>query len=182
MATPIALQSQAPVLSSVLKDQDRGRAVAVMMENYRATDEKYTASEAFIHQWSQVQQLLNQDGVSGSQLKRQAAAALENRTKITDVPDSLPSSLYRQNISGTAAKKVLGALLPEGADTLTFEEGDTAFDSVMSTVNGKSTRNIVHTFNEIKKDSGSPQYRIKGGVLKRVGENFQLRFDIVEAP
>ncbi|MFF8697237.1 hypothetical protein ACF08W_34060 [Streptomyces sp. NPDC015144] len=120
MATPIALQSQAPVLSSVLKDQDRGRAVAVMMENYRATDEKYTASEAFIHQWSQVQQLLNQDGVSGSQLKRQAAAALENRTKITDVPDSLPSSLYRQNISGTAAKKVLGALLPEGADTLTF--------------------------------------------------------------
>ncbi|MFF2010600.1 hypothetical protein ACFVWY_16210 [Streptomyces sp. NPDC058195] len=162
------------------KDKERARAVAVMMENYRATDEKYTASEAFIHQWSQVQGLLNQDNVSGSKLEKQAVAALEKRTEVTDVPGSLPDSIYRQNISGTAAKEVLGVLLPEGEDTLTFEEGDAAFDKVMSTVNGKSTRNIVRTFNEIKKDSGSPQYRIKGGGLRRVDKNFQLRFDIVE--
>ncbi|MEW2622948.1 hypothetical protein [Streptomyces sp. NPDC048106] len=163
------------------KDKDSDRAVAVMMENYRAKEEKYTASDAFIHQWSQAQQLLDQEDVSRSRLERQAAAALGNRTEVTDVPDRLPNSIYRQNVSGTAAKAVLGALLPEGKDTLTFKEGEDEFESVMGTVNGKSTLNIVRTFNQIKKDSGGPQYRIKGGGLRRVGENFQLRFDIVEA-
>ncbi|CAM5463581.1 hypothetical protein SCALM49S_09204 [Streptomyces californicus] len=145
-------------------------ALAVMMENDRSRDEKYTASEAFIHQWSRAVAMFNAGGL------RQGGAQV--LTKPEDVPDRLPDSIFRQNVSGDAAKETLGALIPEGADTVTFQENDTVYQSVLKTVNGKLTMNIVHTFNQIKHLAGDREFRISGGAIKRVQGDFQLRFDV----
>ncbi|WP_395574117.1 hypothetical protein [Streptomyces sp. BK79] len=161
-----------------LYGRDEHGSVAVMMENYRSKKEKYTASEAFIHQWSRANALFE----SGGPVKSKAATKeLGNRTDPGRLPDRLPDSIFRQNVSGPRAKEVLNALLPEGRSELSFTaQGDrAAYDAVMATVNGKSTLNIVRTFNELHGLSGTAAHRITGGRVKRDGNgNFQLRFDI----
>ncbi|NEA08850.1 hypothetical protein G3I27_11750 [Streptomyces sp. SID10692] len=153
-----------------LYGRDDDGSLAVMMENYRSREEKYTASEAFIHQWSRAVAMFNAGGFD--------KGALKVPTKPEDVPDRLPDSIFRQNVSGDAAKETLGALIPEGADTVTFQENDAIYQSVLKTVNGKSTMNIVHTFNQIKHLAGDREFRISGGAIKRAQGNFQLRFDV----
>ncbi|MFF6929136.1 hypothetical protein [Streptomyces californicus] len=153
-----------------LYGRDDDGSLAVMMENYRSREEKYTASEAFIRQWSRAVAMFNAGGFH--------KGALKVPTKPEDVPDRLPDSIFRQNVSGDAAKETLGALIPEGADTVTFQENDAIYQSVLKTVNGKSTMNIVRTFNQIKHLAGDQAFRISGGAIKRVQGNFQLRFDV----
>ncbi|MFC7892308.1 hypothetical protein [Streptomyces sp. NPDC057381] len=164
-----------------LYGRDEHGSVAVMMENYRSKQEKYTASEAFIHQWSRADALFGSGGpVNG----KSAARELGKRTDPGQVPARLPDSIFRQNISGPKAKKVLGDLLPEGQSELSFtEQGDQeTYNKVMNTANGKSTRNIVRTFNELHGLSGDAAHRISGGRVKRDGNgNFQLKFDITHA-
>ncbi|MER5814529.1 hypothetical protein [Streptomyces californicus] len=158
-----------------LYGRDDDGSLAVMMENYRSREEKYTASEAFIHQWSRAVAMFNAGGFDKGGFGK---GALKVPTKPEDVPDRLPDSIFRQNVSGDAAKETLGALIPEGADTVTFQENDAIYQSVLKTVNGKSTMNIVHTFNQIKHLAGDREFRISGGAIKRVQGNFQLRFDV----
>ncbi|WP_158835912.1 hypothetical protein [Streptomyces sp. NRRL S-350] len=143
-----------------------------MMENYRYPPEEYTASEAFIHQWSRAVAMFNANAFSKAMLKVP--------TKPEDVPDRLPDSIFRQNVSGPAAKETLGGLFPEGADTVTFQENDPTYEKVLATVNGKSTRNMVSTFNEIKGLPDNRKFRISGGAITRVQGNFQLRFDVTD--
>ncbi|MFG2226165.1 hypothetical protein [Streptomyces sp. NPDC048644] len=166
-----------------LYGRDGQGSVAVMMENYRAPQEKYTASEAFIHQWSQAVALFEKTvGKSDGQLKKLATKALQESTGPADVPDKLPDSIFRQNISGEEAKEALGRLMPEGKDDLEFTAGDATYDQILTTVNGKSTKNIVSTFNELKRHAGgNGSFRITGGGLRRdASGNFQLRFDVGE--
>ncbi|WP_217246236.1 hypothetical protein [Streptomyces sp. AC602_WCS936] len=160
-----------------LYGRDEHGSVAVMMENYRSKQEKYTASEAFVHQWSRASALF--DGGEGIKPKP-ATKELGARTDPGQVPDRLPDSVYRQNISGPQAKETLNSLLPEGQSELTFTEQDQkTYEAVMRTVNGKSTLNIVRTFNELHGLKGKSAHRITGGRVKRDGDgNFQLRFDI----
>jgi hypothetical protein len=164
-----------------LYGRDEHGSVAVMMENYRSKKEKYTASEAFIHQWSRANALFE----GGGPVKRgPATKELGKRTDPSRLPDRLPDSIFRQNISGPKAKEVLNALLPAGKSELSFTaQGDrAAYDAVMATVNGKSTLNIVRTFNELHGLAGTAAHRITGGRVKRDGNgNFQLRFDITHS-
>lgn len=156
-----------------LYGRDEQGSLAVMMENYRNSGEEYTASEAFIHQWSRAVAMFN--------AKDFKTAMLKVPTKVEDVPDRLPDSIFRQNISGPEAKKALGELVPEGADSVAFAANDETYGKVLATVNGKSTKNIVTTFNEIKKLPDDRKFRIAGGAIKRDPQgNFQLRFDVTD--
>ncbi|MEU4178026.1 hypothetical protein [Streptomyces sp. NPDC026589] len=155
-----------------LYGRDADGTLAVMMENYRSPEEGYTASEAFIHQWSRAVVMFNEDVFNKTMLKVP--------TKPEDVPDRLPDSIFRQNVSGDGAKKTLGALFTEGTDTVTFQENDPIYKEVLKTVNGKSTNNIVRTFNEIKGLPEAQKFRISGGAITRVQGNFQLRFDVTD--
>ncbi|GAA1069093.1 hypothetical protein GCM10009665_75960 [Kitasatospora nipponensis] len=162
--------------------------IAVMMENYRAPTETYTASEAFLHQWSAVHRSLGsdfEDNALPKQVKTHLGPAGDGEFP---APDELPSSIYRQNISGTQAKKALEKLLPDGP--LDFADGSDTYREIMETVNGKSTLNIVRTFNnawttfnEAQRARGAAErpvrpYRIPSGSLVKDGTNFHLRFDL----
>jgi len=157
-----------------LYGQDEEGTLAVMMENYRNPGEEYTASEAFVHQWSRAVAMFNANAFGKTMLKVP--------TTPEDVPDRLPDSIFRQNISGSAAKETLGELFPVGVDTVTFQENDPTYEKVLATVNGKSTRNMVSTFNEIKALPDDQKFRISGGAITRVQGNFQLRFDVTDRP
>ncbi|MEV6231383.1 DnaJ domain-containing protein, partial [Saccharopolyspora shandongensis] len=160
-----------------LYGRDDAGSVAVMMENYRARGERYTASEAFIHQWSKAEALFN--GVTKArEIDKRAPKVFGRTTTPEDVPDRLPDTIFRQNISGPVAKEVFGNLLAGGSG-VDFVARDGVYAEVMRTVNGKSTRNIVDTFNELKQLPEDQKFHISGGGVRRDGSGgFQLRFDI----
>jgi hypothetical protein len=159
--------------------RDEHGSVAVLMEIYRARNETYTASEAFVHQWSVADELFKVENLTASKIDRQAEAMLRKQTLRERVPGRLPDSIFQQNISGPEAKKALGSVLPEDQNAAEFMAGDGVYTQVLNTVNGKSTRNIVSTFNEIKGLAGDAAFHIAGGGIKRdVNGNFHLRFDV----
>ncbi|MER5794215.1 lonely Cys domain-containing protein [Streptomyces sp. NPDC001980] len=161
---------------------DDGTTLAVMGENYRAPGEGFTAADAFIHQWSTAHVLLAGEKLSAKKLATAVGKDLERPKSAADLPERLPHRIYRQNISGPAAKKALGGLLDAETSTRRFTAGDESFEQVLRTVNGKSTNNIVKTFNELKGYSGDDAHLITGGALFRDSNgNFQLRFEIVRA-
>lgn len=151
-------------------------SVAVMMENYRYKEGSgdWFASEGFMNQWTSANKLFGMDSVNGKKATQELAA---QKNLPGDLPDTLPDQIYRQNISGEAAKQALGTILGD-QDSITFQQGDPTYQAVMGTVNGKSTKNIVATYNQIKKLPENDQYAINGGRLYRSGHNLQLRFDI----
>ncbi|MER6273800.1 lonely Cys domain-containing protein [Streptomyces sp900105755] len=161
---------------------DDGTTLAVMGENYRAPGEAFTAADAFIHQWSTAHPLLAGEKLPAKKLAVAVGKDLDRAKSAADLPERLPDRIYRQNISGPAAKKALGGLLDAETSTRQFTAGDEAYEQVLRTVNGKSTDNIVKTFNELKGYSGDDAHLITGGALFRDGNgNFQLRFEIVRA-
>ncbi|NUQ97860.1 MAG: lonely Cys domain-containing protein [Streptomyces sp.] len=158
---------------------DDGTTLAVMAENYRAPGEGFTAADAFVHQWSTATSVLVGDKLSAKNLSKKITADLQRPLSAADVPDRLPDRIYRQNISGARAKKVLNEVLGEDMSTIQFALGDAAHEKVLETVNGKSTLNIVRTFNELKGHASDDAHLITGGTLLRDSNgNFQLRFDI----
>ncbi|WP_406148953.1 hypothetical protein [Streptomyces sp. NBC_01012] len=166
---------------------------AVMMENYRQGKDTedpetgevnpapaYTASDAFLNQWSAADSLGGSSGGrSSNDLNKTVKGALaENKTAATGIPDKLPDRIYRQNISGKQAKETLGAILGDES-RVSFVENSDKYDQMMKTVNGKSTLNTVRTYNEVKGLPPERAYFIAGGELTQdTSENFHISFDI----
>ncbi|TQK44152.1 uncharacterized protein DUF4157 [Streptomyces sp. SLBN-118] len=161
-----------------------GKGIAVMMENYRySSPNKWFASEAFMNEWATANRLFKEPGVgnlSRSQLAKKGRELLRAPKGPQDLPDELPSTIYRRNIDNPDTKKTLGELL--GQQTrLDFREGDAAYLKVMtSTVNGKTTGNIVTTFNSLKglPEEGARGFHISSGSIVKDGTNLHLRFNI----
>jgi hypothetical protein len=189
-AGPSGASADAPKHGGRFKNafaKDGAEYVALMMENYRAGKEKYTASDAFLVQWGAVHQVLGSDQTDKNEIKNEIKIKNEMKRIIADLkakeaqeawkyytawlPATLPKSIYRQNISSDKAKEVLEKIFEKQTYELTADDLE---EVLTETPNGKSTRNIVKTFNEVTGQA----YRITGGALRRNAGNFQLRFDI----
>ena len=180
-ADPRSASAYPPVSGGMFKNvfTKRGEGhSALMMENYRAQGKDapaYTASDAFLNQWAAAHAVLGSAESNKAREKSITTRLGATTAYASRLPDTMPTTIYRQNISGDAAKEVLGGILGSRASAdLTGPELELV---LAKTVNGKATRNIVSTFNEVKRPA-SP-YRITGGALNKDSNgNFQLRFDI----
>ena len=162
--------------ANLFGEDAQGKSFAVLMENYRAkeTAHPYTASEAFLHQWAAHRK---SDGLSD----KKAGQELGKAFSPDDVPDRLPDHFYRQNISGDAAKAALKDVLGD-RNRLDFDArdtGDAAVRKILATDNGKSTANIVRTFNDLKggEDGGGGVRITTGSVIRDDNGNLHLRLD-----
>ncbi|MGW0779701.1 hypothetical protein [Streptomyces sp. NPDC002913] len=172
--------------------KDDAGSFAVMMENYRQSKDTvdpdtkeevkapaYTASDVFLNQWTAAHSVLDEDGLKGNKLNKKVKESLTApKDAATGTPDKLPDQIYRQNISGAEAKKVLGGILGDRS-RMTFTENSDDYKSVMATVNGKMTLNQVKTHNAVKGLPPEREQFISGGELTRDDNgNFHMRFDI----
>ncbi|MBB0229602.1 hypothetical protein [Streptomyces calidiresistens] len=183
-------QSERPLtggsFQNLYGEEGKGKFFAVMRENYRAKDTTYTASEAFINQWTSFRRCIEgPEGDRVTNMKKLLGSLLDHKGAdqlAAEIPDELPARIYRQNISGGSARATLDPLLPREEQWVDFSKGDHRHQQITEeTINGKSTAHIVATFNDAKKPV--PSLHITGGRLLRDRDgNFHLRFDIGNAP
>lgn len=192
---PTDSSGKPPLVGGAFKNlfgKDDDGSFAVMMENYRQSKDTvdpdtgdevkapaYTASDVFLNQWTAASSVLDDDGLKGNKLNKAVKQSLTApKDAATGTPDKLPDQIYRQNISGAEAKKVLGGILGDRS-RMTFTENSDDYRSVMATVNGKMTLNQVKTHNAVKGLPPEREHFISGGELtKDDNGNFHMRFDI----
>ncbi|MFJ6851589.1 hypothetical protein ACIQM3_13790 [Streptomyces sp. NPDC091271] len=195
-ADPQDASGKPPLRGGAFKNlfgKDDAGSFAVMMENYRQSKDTadpetgevvpspaYTASDVFLNQWTAAHSVLGTSGgLSGGALNKKVKGALAaEKTASTAIPDELPDRIYRQNISGEQAKQTLGGILGDKSK-VSFPEDSVEYRQMMGTVNGKSTLNMVGTYNKVKKLPPERSHFISGGELtKDAGGNFHISFDI----
>ena len=150
---------------------------AVVMETYRSRQETYTGSDAFLHQYGAAHQGLNHPGGNNPQLKAVNNHLGSDASYADRLPDSPPNTIYHQNISGKQGKSELDNIL--GGQSHADLTPDQLNHVLNQTDNGKSVRNIVSTFNDVKGLSGDGAFRVTGGaVAKDSNGNHHLKFDV----
>ncbi|WP_255359806.1 toxin glutamine deamidase domain-containing protein, partial [Kitasatospora sp. Root187] len=192
-------ESEAPVAGAKFKTAfgytEDGRSFAIAVESYRYNGEKdangvrirpgvpYFASDVFLTQWQAVETLAAENGPEG--IKPNKIEKQLGKNQPVAVPTGLPDSIYRQNISGTAAKVALVSIM--GADAGPYNRVATpeqAARLLTETQNGSSTQQIVDQFNDVSGRQEGERLEISQVlVIREANGSFHLRLDVQqEAP